>query len=66
MALTRSEKERIADNRMKIRSVANSLSQIDPTKIDDFEEIRECLEDADKSLAGTLAASSEPGAEKHH
>jgi hypothetical protein len=65
MALTRAEKERIADNRMKIRSVANSLAQIDPAKVDDFEAIQECLEGADKSLAGTLKGSGESGAKKH-
>jgi hypothetical protein len=57
MALTRVERERIADNRMKIRSVANSLAHIDPEKIEDFEGIQECLEDAEKNLAGALRSS---------
>ncbi len=60
MALSRAERTRIADNRMKIRSAADSLSQIDPSKIEDFEAIHECLESADKNLAGALASSERP------
>jgi hypothetical protein len=55
MALNRVEKERIADNRMKIRSVTKSLAHIDPAKIDGFDAIQDCLEDAEKSLTGALA-----------
>jgi hypothetical protein len=55
MPLTRTEKERISDNRMKIRSVKNSLSHIDPAKIDDYEAIQDCLKDAEKSLSGALS-----------
>ena len=54
MALTRAERERIIDNRMKIQSVAKSLSHVDPQKIEDYEAIRQCLEDAEKNLAGAL------------
>ena len=54
MALSRAERERIADNRMKIRSVASSLLHIDPAKIEDFAGIQECLEEADKNLTGAL------------
>ena len=64
MALTRSEKERIADNRMKIRSVFNSLSHIDPAKIDGYEAIHDCLEDAENSLAATLASQKPPEPKK--
>ena len=52
MALTRAERERIADNRMRIQSVANSPNHIGPAKIEDFELIQECLKDAGKNLAG--------------
>jgi hypothetical protein len=58
MALTRADKERIADSRLKIQSVADSLKKVDPRKLRDFEEIQECLEDADKSLSGTLLSDS--------
>jgi hypothetical protein len=54
MALTRTEKERIADSRLKIQSVANSLNQVDPRKVPNFEEIQDCLEGAEESLEGAL------------
>ena len=59
MALTRLEKERINDSRLKIQSVTSSLKQIDPKKVREFEDIQECLEDAEESLSGALR-SSEP------
>ena len=64
MALSRAERERIADDRMKIRSAANSLSQIDPSKINDFEAIQECLENADRNLTGALESSDRAGNSK--
>jgi len=57
MPLTRVERERITDSRLKIQSVANSLRQIDPKKVRDFEDIQECLEDAEESLSGALRSS---------
>ncbi len=58
MALTRAEKERIADSRLKIQSVSDSLKKVDPKKLRDFEDIQDCLEDADKSLSQTLRSES--------
>ncbi len=58
MALTKAEKERLADSRMKLQSVAKSLRQIDPDAIPDFEEIESCLEGADKSLGVALRSPS--------
>jgi hypothetical protein len=49
---------------MKIRSVANSLSHLDSSKIDDFDAIRDCLEDAEKNLTGALEASDASGDQK--
>jgi hypothetical protein len=60
MALTRVERERIADSRLKIRSVADSLNHVDPHKLPDFNEIQECLEDAEKSLSCALRSESGP------
>jgi hypothetical protein len=57
MALTRVEKERISDSRMKVQSVAHSLKHVDPKKVPHFEEIEECLEDADSSLGEALRSS---------
>ena len=54
MTLTRTERERIADSRLKIQSVAHSLNQVDPSKVPNFEEIRDCLEGAEESLEGAL------------
>lgn len=57
MALTRVERERINDSRSKLQSVADSLRHVDSKKVPDFEEIQDCLEDADKSLGGALRSS---------
>ena len=54
MALTRVERERLSDSRMKIQSVVESLKHVDPEKVPDFESIEKCLDDADKSLHGAL------------
>jgi hypothetical protein len=59
MALTRVERERITDSRLKIQSVANSLHHVDSKKVPDYEGIQKCLEGAYKSLGGALR-SSEP------
>ena len=57
MALTRAEKERIGDSRLKIQSVTDSLNQVDPEEIPNYEEIQECLDDAEKSLKSALTAA---------
>jgi hypothetical protein len=61
MALTRVEKERVSDSRLKIQSVNNSLKHVDPKKVPHFAEIQECLEEAEESLGGALRSlESEP------
>ena len=57
MALTRVERERITDSRLKLQSVSNLLKHVDPEKIPHFDEIEECLGDAEKSLGGALRSS---------
>jgi hypothetical protein len=57
MALTRLERERITDSRLKLQSAARTLKHIDPDKVPDFDDIQECLEDAEKSLRGALRSS---------
>ena len=57
MALSKMEKERVLDSRLKIQSVVNSLRAVDPAQIPDYEEIEECLDDAEKSLRQALRAS---------
>ena len=55
MALNRSERERLSDNRLKLQTVARSLQQIDADKIPHFDEIQECLENAEENLKDALA-----------
>jgi hypothetical protein len=62
MRLTLVEKERISDSRMKLQSVAHSLNHIDPEKVPGFQEIQECLDDAEKTLSGALRG---PAEERH-
>jgi hypothetical protein len=57
--LTPEERARITDSKHRIQSVADSLTHIDPQKIPHFDEIEECLEDADASLRAALRSSSE-------
>lgn len=57
MHLTRAEKERLLDSRLKIQSVTKALQHIEPGKLRDFEEIRQCLESADRSIGGVLRSS---------
>jgi len=57
MPLTKAEKERLTDSRMKIQSVARSLSKIDPDLVPGHAQIETCLEDADKSLSQALRSS---------
>ena len=54
MSLTQLEKERISDSRMKLQSVATSLDHIDPKKVPGFEDIQECLNEAERNLTGAL------------
>jgi len=60
MALSRVERERVNDSRLKLQSVNNSLSHIDPSKVPDIDEIQECLENAEKTLDGALRSPDAP------
>ena len=57
MSLTRLERERIIDSRLKIQAITESLNGVDPTKVPEMEEIQECLQDAEKTLRGALRQS---------
>jgi hypothetical protein len=59
MRLTRLEKERLTDSRLKIQSVADSLKHIDPKKVSSYEEIADCLEAAEHNLRGALRSDAE-------
>ena len=63
MELTKEERARINDSKHKLQSVADSLTHVDPQKIQGLNEIEECLEEADESLNSALksgAPSEEP------
>ncbi|HEX4133380.1 MAG TPA: hypothetical protein VHY84_02065 [Bryobacteraceae bacterium] len=57
MALTRLERERITDSRLKLQSAARTLKHIDRKKIHDLDDIHDCLEDAEESLRTSLRSS---------
>ena len=59
MSLSRVERERLTDSRLKIQSITDSLNHVDPQKIPDLEEIQTCLEEAEKSLSGALRSAGE-------
>jgi hypothetical protein len=58
MALTRPERERIIDSKLKIQSAADSLKKV-RGEIPDREAMEECLETVEKSLHDAL--ESKPG-----
>jgi len=60
MRLTRTERERIRDSRLKIQSVASTLKHVDPKKIRRIEQIEECLEEAEHNLGGALRSDADP------
>jgi hypothetical protein len=57
MSLTRVEKERLSDTRLKLKSAADSLKQVDSQKVPGYAAIEECLEGAEKSLGSALNTS---------
>ena len=54
MELTKVEREKITDGMLKIQSARASLEDVDATKIPEFEDLEDCLEDADKNLNRAL------------
>ena len=54
MRLTRVERERITDTMLKIQSARAGLKNLDESKIPAFDEMENCLEDADKNLRSAL------------
>ena len=64
MALTKVEREQIQDSKLKLQSVAQALSRVDPEKIDHFSDIKDCLDDAKKSLGDALRKPQEEESNK--
>jgi hypothetical protein len=54
MALTRVERAKITDSALKIQSARASLEELDENKVEDFEEIKDCLETAGTNLRQAL------------
>jgi hypothetical protein len=57
MAMTRAEKERANDIRLKLQSAARSLQHLPESDIPDYEQIENCLDNADESLRVALKSS---------
>jgi hypothetical protein len=60
MALTPLEREKITDGMLKIQSARASLEDVDGRKIPEFEDLEDCLEEADKNLSRSLRQSTPP------
>jgi hypothetical protein len=54
--LTREDRERINDSRLKIQSITNTLVRVTQNKIPQYVEIQDCLENAEQSLKQALRA----------
>ena len=54
MSLSKVDRERISDSRLKIQSVAETLGDVDPEQIPRVHDIQECLADAEKTLSAAL------------
>jgi hypothetical protein len=54
VSLSKVDRERISDSRLKIQSVTETLGDVDPDKIPHVTEIQECLADAERTLSAAL------------
>jgi|KBSSwiStaDraftv2_1062776.scaffolds.fasta_scaffold2471706_2 hypothetical protein len=54
MTFTRVERAKITDSVLKIQSARASLEDVDEKKIEELEEIQDCLKSADKTLRSAL------------
>jgi hypothetical protein len=52
--LTKVERERINDSVLKIQSVRANLDNVGENKIEDLDDIKNCLETADDNLRSAL------------
>lgn len=60
MPLTRVERAKITDSALKIQSAQASLEQLDETKVEDFDEIKDCLNMAGTNLRQALREKDQP------
>jgi hypothetical protein len=54
MAVTRVERAKITDSALKIQSAQASLEELDESKVEEFEGIKDCLETAGTNLRQAL------------
>lgn len=59
MKMNRVDRERLQDSRLRIQSVVNALSGVDPEKVPQYKEIHECLRDAEKSIEIALRSAAD-------
>jgi hypothetical protein len=59
MSLSRVEREQLHDSKLKLESVAQALSKVDPANVKNFGGIQECLEDARNSLSDALTKTQD-------
>jgi hypothetical protein len=57
MAMTKAEKERVNDIRLKLQSVARSLQHLPESDIPDYDQIEKCLDHADQNLREAVQTS---------
>jgi hypothetical protein len=57
MAMTKAEKERVNDIRLKLQSAARSLQHLPESDIPDYDEIEKCLDNADQNLREAIQTS---------
>jgi hypothetical protein len=60
VALTRVDKQRLQDSRLRIQSIVDALGGVDPAKVPNYAEIGECLREAERSLQIALSAEPQP------
>jgi hypothetical protein len=60
MTLSRVEQAKITDSALKIQSAQASLEELDHTKVEDLDEIEECLEMAENNLREALRKHQPP------
>ena len=52
--MTKEQKERVRDSRLKIQSARETLRHVNPKEIPEFEQLEECLEDVERNLGSAL------------
>jgi len=60
VTLNRVERQRLQDSRLRIQSVVSALGGMDPDKVPNFEEIGDCLREAERSIEIALTSGNEP------